>query len=176
MREDHRAPTRIVVDDQLYPLTEPADAGPVADRSRRATIARRWRIALGAAMLAFSTYAVWHATRPALAPALPPISANWDLELTSAGNSPVTALVFGREAGLHFVTVPGIDASAEERRRIPARIHAGNVYMVSLGWPQLNVHTASPPGAPRMAFMAQARFIRIFSASDGTGISTSWRH
>lgn len=99
----------------------------------------------------------------------------WNVELSSTGRHPVTALVFGKEAGVHLVSVPGTDATADERRRIPARLGNGDVYMVSLGWSPLEVHATSPRGTAPMSFAAQARFVRLFAEQRGTGISTSWR-
>jgi hypothetical protein len=176
MREDHRQQTRIVVDGSSQPLSAPrSGAAPIAHQSRRETIGRRWRVALAAVMITCGAYVLLHGARTSLAPSPPPMSANWNVELSSTGSSPVTALVFGREAGLHLVEVPSANATAEERRRIPARIGAANVYMVSLGWSSLNVHTVSPPGAPYMAFTAQARFVQLYSSPSLTGIRTSWR-
>lgn len=176
MREDRRQQTRIVVDSLSHPLSRRPDAVPLAHQSRRATLGRRLRVTLGAAMIACGAYALWHGARTLPAPPPPSRSASWNVELSSTGSNPVTALVFGREAGLHLVEVPGANGSLEERRRIPARIGAGNVYMVSLGWSPLNVHTVSPPGTPFMAFSAQARFVQLYASPNETGIRTSWRH
>ena len=91
----------------------------------------------------------------------------------SAGSRPVTALVFGEEAGVHLVTVPAADGSAEPRR-LPTRLAAGDVYMVSLGWDDLSVASASPKGSEPMRFGAQGRFVKLFKDGRQTGIRTWW--
>jgi hypothetical protein len=102
------------------------------------------------------------------------IAAPWDIDLTSAGAEPVTALVFGREAGVHLVRLPSGRDSRAVPRRVPASIGQGDVYMVSLGWSALDARSASPPGSPRMAFAAHGRFVKMFQRPSGTGISTYW--
>ena len=99
---------------------------------------------------------------------------SWSVELSAAGLEPVTALAYGREAGLHLVTVPGRDAPLEERRRLPVRLAAGNVYFVSLGRTGLTVHSESPSDSPRISLSAQSRFVTLFQSARVTGIATSW--
>jgi hypothetical protein len=98
----------------------------------------------------------------------------WNVELSSTGTEPVTALAFGREAGLHVVRVPGRNAPIEQRRSIPVRLAAGNVYLVSLGGAGLNLSSTSPAGAPHMAFTAQSRFVTLYQSPSETGVRTSW--
>jgi hypothetical protein len=132
-----------------------------------------WRatVVLGAAL----SLAALRMTRHAAPDARPPVGGVWNVELSSAGTEPVTALAYGSEAGLHLVRVPGRNAPADERRRIPVRLSAGNVYLVSLGWHDLNLSTRSPAGAPPMRLTAHARFVTLFQSPGETGVRTSWR-
>jgi hypothetical protein len=174
VREDHRLPTRIVVDDLSNPLTTSAPSGvSAAYRSSRATRGARWRIVLGAAAILYCAFTLWARADAARTPN--PTGASWTVDISSAGKDPVTALAFGPEAGLHLVQVPSENATLDERRRFSARIGAGKVYLMSLGWSELDVHTASPPGVPRMAFWAQSRFVQIFPVGSGVGIRTWWK-
>lgn len=132
-----------------------------------------WRTVLLASATLALAVALW--PRASTANRHSDVAPRWNVELSSTSRHPVTALVFGREAGLHFVSVPGTDASGEERRRIPARLGAGDVYMMSLGWSPLQVHTSSPRGTAPMSFSARARFVTLFVEPRGTGIRTSWR-
>jgi hypothetical protein len=118
--------------------------------------------------------AVWPRSRPTSQHGAAAAS-YWNLELSSAGTKPVTALVFGDEAGVHLVQLPGSGASAEERQRVPVRLGSGDVYMMSMGWSGLDVRTSSPAGSAPMSFGAQARFVKLFKSANGTGIQTSWR-
>lgn len=174
MHEDDRAPNRSGYEESRRPWMDelPVDRSllytPIGGTSRRL-----WRAAFCAGTAFCLASALW--TRTPVVATSRDVAATWNVELSSAGAHPVTALVFGKEAGVHLVSIPGTDATPEERRRIPARLAAGNVYMVSLGRSDLHVHTASPPGTPPMAFAAQARFVQLFKSKGGTGIRTSWR-
>ena len=119
---------------------------------------------------------VYLAPRPSL-PFAPLVGAapSWNVELAAAGARPVTALVYGEEAGLHLVRIPAASAGRSARRVIPARLAQGELYMVSLGWSPLVVRASSPPGTPRMSWSAQGRFVQAFQDERGTGVSTSWR-
>jgi hypothetical protein len=146
-----------------------------SSRRQTATAARRpwrWLAIVCAGTAACLAVAFWPRAVTDKTP--PRGAAIWNVELSSSGTSPVTALVFGEEAGVHLVRIPGADATAEERRRIPARLGAGNVYMVSLGRSGLDVRTTSPPGDSPMSFSAQARFVTLFKSRTATGIRTSW--
>ena len=116
---------------------------------------------------------LWPQSTPVATPAAT-AGARWNVDLASAGVRPVTALVFGVEAGVHLVRVPAAGASEEERRRVPARLAAGDVYMVSLGREALSVHSTSPTGSAPMAFTARARFVRLYHTPRATGIRTGW--
>jgi hypothetical protein len=98
----------------------------------------------------------------------------WNIELASNGTRPVTALVFGQDAGIHLVRVPVAGSAPDERGRIPVRLARGNVYLMSLGRDGLDVSTASPPGSPPMAFTAHARFVKLVKSPRATGIQTGW--
>lgn len=106
---------------------------------------------------------------------IPATAANWDIEIASAGAHPVTAIVYGREAGLHIVRVPAASAPADERRRVAARLGAGDVYLVSLGRDPLAVETAAPAGAPPMRLGARSRFVKLSQHGGRTSVQTGWR-
>ena len=143
----------------------PPDGGAAGHRWRRAL--------LGATVAALIAAALW----PRSAPVTDRRTGGaglWNVELASSGARPVTALVFGEEAGVHLVRLPAAGATEEERRRIPVRLARGDVYMVSLGRPGLDVRSASPPGTPPMRFTARARFVKLFRDQRGTGVRTGW--
>lgn len=153
-------------------------AGALANQPRDNRPRDRRLSRISAAVLTVTTVAaviVALALRPSSArPDLAPHEGAWSVDLNSAGLSPVTALVFGKEAGVHLVTVPAADGSAEPRR-LPTRLSAGDIYMVSLGWNDLSVTSASPKGSARMAFGAQGRFVKLFKDRRATGIATGIR-
>jgi hypothetical protein len=175
MHEGDRSPNR--TDYEAPPsrqwIDKPSASSPLLHSQRAKGHRRFWRAVLYVGTAICLSLAYW----PRATASSPPASAgaSWNVELTSTGAKPVTALVFGREAGVHLVRIPDASATPEERRRVPARLAAGDVYMVSLGWSQLDVHTSSPKGTAPMTFGAQARFVRLFKDTRGTGIRTSWR-
>ena len=117
-------------------------------------------------------------TRPAtMPPSISGSAAPWNLELASTGTTAVRALVYGPEAGFHVITVPSRTASGEERRGVLARIGRGDVYLMSLGWSNIQVTTSRPPGdnTPLLSLAATGRMLRIFTNARGMGVRTSWR-
>jgi hypothetical protein len=145
-------------------LPGPTAVNPL--RSRRLLVLGLIAGALLAALL-------WRRSSPVSAP-ITAVGARWNVDLASAGGRPVTALVFGREAGVHVVRVPAAGASEEEQRRVSARLANGDVYMVSLGREVLSVHSKSPAGTAPMAFTARARFVKLYHTPQATGIRTGW--
>ncbi len=116
-----------------------------------------------------------HAFSPAPMPSADPHT--WTFDVTSSGNAPVRALAFGSDAGFHIISVPPQGAPDEERRAIQARLGQGDVYLVSLGWSNITVTTAAPPGVPDapIGLRATARMMRFYRTAAGTGVRTSWR-
>jgi hypothetical protein len=147
----------------LAHVPQPEPAGAVRRR-------RRWLTGL-AAILALG--ALWVRSTDVNARASGD-NGLWNIELASNGARPVTALVFGQDAGVHLVRVPVAGSAPDERSRIPVRLARGNVYLMSLGRDGLDVSTASPPGAPPVAFTAHARFVKLVKSPRATGIQTGW--
>jgi hypothetical protein len=123
-------------------------------------------------VVALSTLASMLAT-PLDSPGSSP-APTWSVEMTTTGDRAVTALVYGREAGIHLVRVPAATAASSVARVIPARLAKGELHMVSLGLSTLRVRTASPAAVPRMSFMAESRVITAFQSRAGTGVRTWW--
>ena len=98
----------------------------------------------------------------------------WLVEMTTTGDRPVTALVYGREAGIHLVRVPAATAVSSVARIIPARLAKGELHMFSLGLSTLRVRTSSPGRPPHSGFMAESRVITAFQSASGTGVRTWW--
>ena len=155
--------------------------GPVVPReppphALSAAVRRRLRLSIMAAAVLFAgLVATFPPSRPTAdtAPAAAPPA--WNIELMAAGRRPVTALVYGAEAGLHLVRVPAAAAGGAEPRVIPARLGESELYMMSLGWAPLEVRASSPPGTTPMSWSAQARFVQAYQDERGTGVQTSWR-
>ncbi len=80
-----------------------------------AVVRRRLRLSIMAAAVLFAgLVATFPPSRPTAdtAPAAAPPA--WNVELMAAGRRPVTALVYGAEAGLHLVRVPAAAAGGAE--------------------------------------------------------------
>ena len=135
----------------------------------------RRRLLTLAAIIAALGAAAYLAAAAARSDPTPATAASWDIEIASAGAHPVTAFVYGREAGLHLVRVPAASAPAAERRRVAARLGAGDVYLVSLGADPLTVETAAPAGAPPMRLGARSRFVTLSQKGGRTSVRTGWR-
>lgn len=101
----------------------------------------------------------------------------WTIEVMSNGARPVRALAYGREAGLHLITVQPKDAPAEDRRSVSARLGEDDVYLLSLGWSNLAVATSAPAGlrGGPIELAANARMLRFYRNETGTFVRTSWR-
>lgn len=147
----------------LAPVPQPEPARPGHHR-------RWWLMAAATTLGLGALWVRWTDVNPRA-------SANgalWNIELASNGARPVTALVFGQDAGVHLVRVPVVGSAPDERSRVPVRLARGDVYMVSLGRDGLDVSTTSPPDAPRMAFTAHARFVKLVNSPGATSIRTGW--
>ena len=106
-----------------------------------------------------------------------PEQQTWTIDVMSNGAHPVRALAYGREAGLHIITVPPKDAPIGDRRSVPARLGQGDVYLLSLGWSNLAVATSAPEGlrGGPIELTASARMLRFYRNATGTFVRTSWR-
>lgn len=159
--------------DKEYSAWRTSMEGGVVQRTAglpRAGLRRRRLLTVALCALAATT--AWP-TRPHQA-AIPGPHPEWNVELSSTGRTPVLALVYGPEAGVHVVRVPSGGMPAAERRRISARLARGDVYMMSLGTRGLQVDAKGPPGSNVIAMSATARFVKLYQRPDFTGISTGW--
>ena len=132
---------------------------------------RRWGIGILAVIALFAA-AAWQ-TRATPGP-FTNTALEWKIELSANADRSVRALVFGEEAGIHLVRIPGADASVEERRTVAARLARGDVYLVSLGLPSLHVRTKGPPGSGVIEMSAKAPFVKLTQRPEATGIRTGW--
>jgi hypothetical protein len=147
----------------------PVESRPVASIRRRGAIAGMIAGVVALALLA----ALWPRRAPSRDRARVP-DAEWNLELTSAGPHPVTALVFGEESGIHLVRVPASGTPDGDRRHLPVRLAAGDVYLLSLGRDELQVSTAAPSREAPIGLSARARFVTLYRTADATGVRTGW--
>ena len=117
---------------------------------------------------------LWPSPVPIASPAE---SQTWTIDVMSNGAYPIRALAYGREAGLHLITVPSKDAPVEDRRSVAARLGRGDVYLLSLNWSNLAVATSAPAGVRGgpITLAANARMLRFYRNTTGTFVQTSWR-
>jgi len=121
-------------------------------------------------VLAVTTVASFFAT-PLTTPGAPvPV---WTIEMTSATDQPVTALVYGPEAGLHLFRVPGA-SDVTHPRTVPARLGQGELHAMSLGWSPLRLRASAPRGVRPMSWSSTSRTATAFQNADGIGVRTSW--
>ena len=148
-----------------------------AEHELVAVRAFRWRLA-GVAVLCVGlavavSLMVWSISSPlAVSPA--GAAPAWSVEITAAGAEPITALVYGEEAGLHLVRVPAANAPGADARTISARLAKGELHMISLGRASLRARANAPSGAAPMAWSAEGHIITAFQNPQGTGVRTSW--
>lgn len=174
MSRSGREHPHLAAADGKHPLgsewTRAGTVQPLATAPPVRSSSRRWRF-LARVMAGLAATAWPRGSKPTAVTRPAP---EWNVELSSAGSAPVIALVYGQEAGVHVVRIPGSEAAAGERRRIAARLARGDVYMVSLGARGLQVHTQGPPGSNVVSMSATARFVKLSERAEGTGIRTGW--
>ena len=103
-----------------------------------------------------------------------PSDSTWRIELSAVGLRPTKALWFSQELGLRVLSVPGSAATASERCIVESTLGSGEIFIESLSWRRLALIAEAPPGLPAVCIAGQARAMRIFHNSKGTGIRTSW--
>ena len=123
---------------------------------------------IATACLALLVAALW-SRNGARAP-ISPASARWNLQLASAGDKPIPALVYGRNTGFHLVTVEPRALGTERSTSIAGALSEGDVWMVSLGWSALDVRSSAPVGQRPMSFTASGRIIKAHQHRSGTGV------
>ena len=151
-----------------------AEAGHLIHQAKPVSrgLRHRWWGAVVIGALALVLSGLWRSGPTAMPSGAP--APEWAIGLTSSGAAPVSALVFGKEAGIHLVRIPGSSAPPEEQRRVLARLASGEVYMVSLGGRELRVSSKGPPGSGVIAMAATGRFVKLYQRPGITGISTGW--
>jgi hypothetical protein len=156
--EDHR------------PLVASTRAVLPAPRPLGARIVARALVIGAAGLLALRAIGGW-ITEP-LAPASA-AAPTWSEEVSNISSSSILAFAYSRESGAHLRRVPGRNAE-QHRRVIPAKIAAGDLHLLSLGWGQLDVRGRGPRGSQLKAYSATARTVTVFDHPDGTGVRTAW--
>lgn len=152
------------------PLVVRANASLPAPRPISARILARALVIGAAGLLALRAIGGWIAEP--LAPAT--VSApTWSVEVSSTSSGSVLAFAYSRESGAHLLRVPGRGAQ-QNRRVIPAKIVAGELHLISLGWGQLEVRGRGPRGSRLTSYGATARTVTVFDHPDGTGVRTAW--
>lgn len=140
------------------------EVAPEAGSAAKGSIRRRF-LSAGALGLVAAAFLLW--PKGAVVPA----AGAWDLEIASNSSHTTTALVFGRNAGLHVLSVPSRE-SGKAPARILANIREGDVWFVGLGRSALQVEARAPAGET-MAFTATARVIRTVHGNGMTGVRTN---
>lgn len=148
-----------------------ASAGPIlpAQRSFGARLLARTLVIGAAGLLTLRTIGGWIAEPLAPTSAVP----TWNVEVSSTSSGSVLAFAYSRESGAHLLRVPGRSAELD-RRILPAKIAAGDLRILSLGWGHLNVRGKGPRGSRLNSYSAEARAITVFDNSDGIGVRTGW--
>jgi hypothetical protein len=152
------------------PLVARANAVLPAPRPIAARILAKALVIGAAGLLALRAIGGW------IAEPLAPDSAaapTWNVEVSSTSTGSVLAFAYSRESGAHLLRVPGRNAD-RNRRVIPARIAAGDLHVISLGWGQLDVRGRGPRGSRLKSYSATARAVTVFDRPDGTGVRTAW--
>jgi hypothetical protein len=152
------------------PLVARASSALPAPRPAGARIFARALVIGAAGLLALRAIGGWIAEPLAPATAAAP---TWSVELSSTSSSSVLAFAYSRESGAHLLRVPGRVAE-QNRRVIPAKIAAGDLHLISLGWGQLDVRGRGPRGSHLKSYSATARAVTVFDHPDGTGVRTAW--
>lgn len=142
------------------PLVVQSEAGLSVPRRRRrkwvlaaaALIATGLAVVVGAAIGSLGTTDVGH----------------WDMQMTSTSKRSMVALVYGKEAGLHLLRVPGTSGGATPTR-LPAKLGEA-VYVVSLGRSPIEVSAVAPANHRPMSWSARGRVIKAFKDERGTGV------
>lgn len=98
----------------------------------------------------------------------------WNIEITSATDQPVTALVYDEQSGISLIRVPAAGASKDEIAVIGARLARGDVRIISLGRSSLKAHSVEPGNAPSIKWSATGRIITAYQHKDATGVRMSW--
>ena len=135
--------------------------------------ARRVRVgwivgALATAVLAASiawTQLVDVSSRPTAVP-----GKRWAMQIASAGTKPTPALMFGRQAGLHVVTVLPRPENGDAVDVLPAALKDGDVWIISLSASSLDVRTNAPAGELPMSFRAKGHIINMYQTKKRTGV------
>jgi hypothetical protein len=147
-------------------------AVPLLPRQRTlgARIMARALVAGAASLIALRAIAGWVAP-----PLLPSAYTNpkWKVEVTNTSEHATLALAYHREHGFHLYRIPA-NASADDRRVLPMDLSHGELYLMSLGWGELDVRGRGPRGAEIQTFTAVSRTVRVFSHAQDTGVSTGW--
>ena len=96
----------------------------------------------------------------------------WSIEILSSSKQSTLALVYGEDAGIHLVRVPGTDAPSNQPQIISARLANAELHLISLSlWP-LRVRSTAPTGTRTVAWSAQGHVVTAFQDTRGTGVQT----
>jgi hypothetical protein len=151
-------------------LAPRADSLLPAPRTLGARLMARAVVFGAASLIALRVVAGWVA--PKLQPAAY-TNPKWKVEVASTSEHETLALAYHRERGLHLYRIPA-SASADDRRVLPFDLSHGELYLVSLGWGQLDVRGRGPRGGKIESFTAVGRTVRVFSHAQDTGVRTGW--
>ena len=142
------------------PLVVRPEAVPVVQRRRRR------RLLVAAAALVASGF-VWVAMAAIGSLGTTDVG-HWDMQMTSTSKRSTVALVYGKEAGVHLLRVPGTSGGATPTR-LPAKLGQA-VYVVSLGRSLIEVSAVAPANHRPISWSAHGRVIKAFKDERGTGV------
>ena len=171
MRQDQRTDGRNEYRDdrELWAAEQHPLVPPQAHQRPPRRVSTSWIVGVVAAVV-LAVGVAW--TQMVDAPVLGTPGKRWDVQIASASKQSTTALMFGRRAGLHLITVTARPEGGEARDVLPATLKDGDVWLVSLGGPALDIRTKAPAGEPPMEFRAQSHVINLYQGAKGTGVRT----
>lgn len=98
----------------------------------------------------------------------------WQVQVSTNSNSPGIVLAYGPEVGVQLLRIPARDASATDRRVIPARLARGELHLITLSRNSLHVEAPGAPGTGVVRLSASAPIITVFQSPTTSGVRTGW--
>ena len=132
-------------------------ANPVAAQEKR------WRSGFIAAALIVCAFVYYTFSGGTVQEMADGSAANWNLQIASGSHKPVKMLAYGKNAGLHLVTVEPAREGHSHDTQLPARLGEGQVWMFALSFSPIEVHATAPANTGgAKAFSASGHVIKAF--------------
>jgi hypothetical protein len=98
----------------------------------------------------------------------------WQVQVSTNSNTPGIVLAYGPEVGVQLLRIPARDASAADRRVIPARLARGELHLITLSRNSLHVEAPGAPGTGVERLSANAPIVTVFQSPTMSGVRTGW--